>query len=123
MELTPEERHRIYLEEQARMEARRDIESKQLTAGKVVGWLALAVIGLLAFMWAVGTVKVLSETPLAKARRAADECGQAVQLRLAADGYTYAQGRQGAAMQCAAEIEQLNSEVQVWKVKSRRRQT
>jgi hypothetical protein len=29
MELTPEERQRIYLEEQARMEARRDIESKR----------------------------------------------------------------------------------------------
>lgn len=117
MELTPEERHRIYVEEQVRMEARRDIESKRMTAGKVVGGLALAVIGLLGFIWVVGVIKSLNETPLARARRAADECVQAVQLRLAADGYTHAEGRLGAAMKCAAEIEQVDREVQAWKVK------
>ena len=46
-ELTPEERQRIYLEEKARLEFRRQLQPKKIGFGKIIGYLALAGIRLL----------------------------------------------------------------------------
>ena len=62
MELTPEERQRIYLEEQARIEARHRIESKRVTPGKVIGWVALGLVGLLFLFFVVGTLADRKDT-------------------------------------------------------------
>lgn len=53
-DLTPEERERIYLEEKARLEARRELESRKIGAGKVIGYFVLAIVGLLVMLFVFG---------------------------------------------------------------------
>jgi hypothetical protein len=54
-DLTPEERRRIYLEEQARIEIRREIQGKRTaSAGKVVGIILLCALGLVIVMLIFG---------------------------------------------------------------------
>ena len=50
MDLTPEERQRIYLEEKARLETRQKIEGEKTGAGKVLGIIALSTFGALAVL-------------------------------------------------------------------------
>ena len=57
MELTPEERQRIYEEEKARIEARESITSER--RHKAPSWTAVGcgvVLGLFALLWVIGTV-------------------------------------------------------------------
>jgi hypothetical protein len=54
-ELTPEERQRIYLEEKARLEVRRELEGQKTSAGKVFGYAVLAVLGLLVLLFIAGS--------------------------------------------------------------------
>ena len=63
MELSPEERHRIYLEEKVRLEAHQqpDAESKQTSAGAILGRIALGIIALLAVLWIIGTAMEQNE--------------------------------------------------------------
>jgi len=42
-ELTPEEREKIYLEEKARLEVRRELEGEKTSTGSVIGWIVLCV--------------------------------------------------------------------------------
>jgi hypothetical protein len=54
-ELTPEEREKIYLEEKARLEVRRELEGEKASTGSVIGWIVLCVFGLLFILWIAGT--------------------------------------------------------------------
>jgi hypothetical protein len=74
MELTPEERQRIYLEEQARIEARRQIESKRVTPGKVVGLVALGLVGLLFLLFVFGLIIDAGKTPEERAHDELEAC-------------------------------------------------
>ena len=103
MELTPEERQRIYLEEKARMEARRDIESKRLTAGKVIGWLVMGLFGVYALMWVVSYINTSMESPLARARDEARTCAMVA--------------GNDAERLCADKMNRVLEEEHAWKVK------
>jgi hypothetical protein len=106
--LTPEERRRIYLEEQVRLEARHEIESRKVTAGKVVGYLALGFLGLLVLLFVLSTVQEATQTPAERARQAAETCLHAWQVRLSEQGYSYEEGKVGAIGHCSAELDRLH---------------
>ncbi|MGA2716010.1 MAG: hypothetical protein ABSG41_23160 [Bryobacteraceae bacterium] len=55
-ELTPEEREKIYLEEKARLEFRRELEPKKIGVGKFIGYVALGGLALLVLMFIIGSV-------------------------------------------------------------------
>jgi hypothetical protein len=74
MELTPEERQRIYLEEQARMDARRDIKRKRVTDGKIIWRLVMGIVGVYVIMLYIGQINRALESPLARAREEAKLC-------------------------------------------------
>ena len=63
MELTPEERQQIYLEEKSRLEAhdQPDAESKQTGAGSILGRIALGIIALLVVLWIIGNAMEQNE--------------------------------------------------------------
>jgi hypothetical protein len=61
-DLTPEERQRIYLEEKARLEIRRELEGKKTSVGKIIGSIMLCGFGFLALMWIIGSFSQQSET-------------------------------------------------------------
>ena len=63
MELTPEERQRIYLEEKARLEAHEqpDAERTQTGAGSILGQMALGIIALLIVLWIIGSAMEQNE--------------------------------------------------------------
>jgi hypothetical protein len=54
-ELTPEERQKIYLEEKARLEVRRELEGQKTSAGKIIGYVILGVLGLLVVLFIIGS--------------------------------------------------------------------
>lgn len=54
-DLTPEERRKIYLEEKARMEIRQELQGKKSGAGRVIGIIVLAGIGLMAVLFVIGS--------------------------------------------------------------------
>ena len=54
-ELTPEERQRIYLDEKARIEVRRELEGQKTSVGKVIGIIVLCGIGLLVVLFIIGS--------------------------------------------------------------------
>jgi len=58
MELTPEERQKVYLEERARLEVRQELQTqgKKTSAGKVVGQVVLVVVGVVVLMIVLGSV-------------------------------------------------------------------
>jgi cytoskeletal protein RodZ len=60
-DLTPEERQKIYLEEKARLEARRQLEGNKTSAGKVIGYIVLGVLGLLVILFVIGSAMQQSE--------------------------------------------------------------
>ena len=53
-ELTPEERQKIYLEEKARLEVRRELGGQKTSAGKIIGYVILGVLGLLVVLFIYG---------------------------------------------------------------------
>jgi hypothetical protein len=84
--LTAEERRRIYLEEKARFEVRRELEGKETSAGKIIGWILLSGLGLLIAMIIFGTIigdneKSKSDaawrklTPAQQDQKASEACG------------------------------------------------
>lgn len=56
MELSPEEREKIYLEEKARLEVRQELDGKRVGAGAVIGYVVFAVIGLFLVLLMIGAV-------------------------------------------------------------------
>lgn len=55
-ELTPEERQKIYLEEKARLEVRRELlEETKTSTGKVFGYIILGICGLLILLFIAGS--------------------------------------------------------------------
>jgi hypothetical protein len=60
--LTPEERQRIYLEEKARLEIRHELEGKKTSAGKVIGYIVLSIIGLFVVLLVIGSMMEESDT-------------------------------------------------------------
>jgi len=54
-ELTPEERQKIYLEEKARLEVRRELEGQKTSPAKVIGYAILGVLGLLVVLFIIGS--------------------------------------------------------------------
>jgi hypothetical protein len=84
-ELTPEERQRIYLEEKARLEVRRELEGKKTGAGRVIGYVVLCVVGLLVFLFIVGSAIQQSEdadfsklTPAQRHAKTLENCASLV---------------------------------------------
>jgi hypothetical protein len=67
-DLTPEERQKIYLEEKARLEVRRELlESTKTNAGKVFGYIILGICGLLILLLiAGGAMQQLKDEQFAK---------------------------------------------------------
>ena len=61
-QLTPEERQKIYLEEKARLEFRRELEPQKIGFGKIIGYVVLGGIGLLVVLWMIGSAMQQSET-------------------------------------------------------------
>jgi hypothetical protein len=53
-DLTPEERQRIYFEEKARMEVRRELERPKTSAGRVIGVVVLCGLALLIVLIIIG---------------------------------------------------------------------
>jgi hypothetical protein len=54
MELTPEERARIYAEEKARLEIRRGLEKKKTGMGSILAVIALSIILVFSVLWVIG---------------------------------------------------------------------
>ena len=55
-DLTPEERQKIYLEEKARLEVRRELlEESKTSTGKVFGYIILGICGLLILLFIAGS--------------------------------------------------------------------
>ena len=54
--LTPEERQKIYLEEKARLEVRRELEGQKTGAGTIILYIVLGVVGLLVVIFVIGSV-------------------------------------------------------------------
>jgi hypothetical protein len=107
MELTPEERQRIYLEEEARIEARRQIETntEPTLATKIIVRFSLGVLGLMLLIVVIAFIVVAGKTPEESAHDALEGCLYRWQLKLAEKGYSDEEGKLGAALQCSAEIE------------------
>jgi len=105
MELTPEERQRIYEEEKVRIEARDRIKAER--RGKAFGCTGIGcavVLGVFALFWILGSMSEASKTPEQRAKEEVDSCVQTWQLKLSEKGYSYQEGKDGAVMQCSAEI-------------------
>jgi hypothetical protein len=84
-DLTLEERQRIYQEEKARLEARRELEGKKTSIGKVIGIIVLCVIGLLVVMFMIGSGIEQSDadafkrlTPEQRHRKTLENCADMV---------------------------------------------
>jgi hypothetical protein len=107
MELTPEERQRIYVEEQARIEARRQIEAKTepTLATKIIVRFSLGVFGLMLLIVVIAFLIEAAKTPEEVAKDAVADCLKTWQVRFSEKGYSYEDGKLGAALQCSAEIE------------------
>jgi hypothetical protein len=61
-DLTPEERQRIYLDEKVRLEVRQELEGKKTSAGKVIGYTFLSIIGLFVVLLIIGSAMQQSDT-------------------------------------------------------------
>ena len=107
MELTPEERQRIYLEEHARIEVRRQIESNTGTplATKIIVGTALGLGGLLLLIIVIVFLLEMGKTSEEVAKDAVEDCLKTWQVRLSEKGYSYEDGKLAAALQCSTEIE------------------
>jgi len=55
LELTPQERQKIYLDEKARLEVRRELAGRKIGAGKLIGYVVPGGIGLLVVMFMIGS--------------------------------------------------------------------
>lgn len=60
-ELTPEERQKIYLEEKARLEVRRELEGTKTSAGKIIGYVVLGLFAFLIVMFILGSAMEQSQ--------------------------------------------------------------
>jgi hypothetical protein len=67
-DLTPEERQRIYLEEKARLEVRRELEGKKTSVGKIIGIIVLCGFVLLVVTFIIGYLGLQSEEDAFKKR-------------------------------------------------------
>ena len=59
--LSPEERHKIFLEEKARLEVRKELEGPKAGAGEIVGFVFLGVLGLLFMVAMAGKIMDIVE--------------------------------------------------------------
>jgi hypothetical protein len=71
-DLSPEERHKIFLEEKARLEIRQELEGPKTGAGKIIGYVFLGVLGLIFVLAMAGKImSVVDESTSAQRRLAA----------------------------------------------------
>lgn len=71
-ELSPEERHKIFLEEKARLEIRQELEGPKKSVGIIIGYVVLGVLGLIFLVAMAGKLMDLVDASNAAQRRAAD---------------------------------------------------
>jgi hypothetical protein len=71
-ELSPEERHKIFLEEKARLEIRQELEGPKKSVGVIVGYVCLAVLGIIFVAAMAGKIMNLVDASNAAQRRAPD---------------------------------------------------
>ena len=81
-DLTPEERHRIYQDEKARLEVRRELEGRKTSVGKVIGIVVLCGIGFLVVLFIFGNAMEQSQdaafeklTPEQRHTKTLENCG------------------------------------------------
>ncbi|HYL74957.1 MAG TPA: hypothetical protein VEU96_12175 [Bryobacteraceae bacterium] len=86
-DLTPEERQRIYMEEKARLEVRRELEGKKTSPGKVIGIVTLCIVGLLVSLFILGNIRQHLDdaaqeklTPEARHAQTLENCAKAIEL-------------------------------------------
>jgi hypothetical protein len=84
-DLTPEQRQRIYLEEKARLEVRRELEGKKTSIGKVFGIAVLCGLGLLFVLFIIGSgmeqshdAEFKSLTPEQRHQRTLENCADLI---------------------------------------------
>jgi hypothetical protein len=82
-DLTPEERQKIYLEEKARVEVRRELEGQRTGAGKIIGYIILGAFGFVVLLWIIG--RGIMESDDAKFRALTPEQRHQETLRNCAD--------------------------------------
>jgi hypothetical protein len=69
--LSPEERHKIFLEEKARLEIRQELEGPKTGAGKIIGFVFLGLLGLVVVLAIAGKLtNVVDESGGAQSRLA-----------------------------------------------------
>ncbi len=70
--LSPDERHKIFLEEKARLEIRQELEGPKTSVGIIIGYVVLGVLGLIFLVAMAGKLMNLVDASNAAQRRAAD---------------------------------------------------
>lgn len=109
MELTPQERERIYEEERIRLDARRRLSRDGLGIGRIAGYAVLGIVALLVFMWIVGSIETANEDPKDAAKREAETCVQAFVLKAIEQGASREEARIAASLNCGSELDKLRS--------------
>jgi hypothetical protein len=104
--MTPEERQRIFQEEEVRAEARRAISGHRM---KKVWYVSLALAGLLVIIWGVGYVQMAEEPTPDDLKREAETCVQTWQLKLSEQGIPKEGAKIEAALHCQPELDKLRA--------------